>query len=99
MTQNIEVLTKCVSEYNLSLEYSLYCDTKEFEGQMTKLYGICVNCTNTKTNEEETAKVDDITSKLPIAKELLEQLKNGLVTPVTLLDCIYEFVDNLYSVK
>lgn len=99
MTQNIEVFRNHVSEYNFILEYSLYCDTQQFEGQITNLYGIAVKLSDNEGKGEEAEKVDAITSDLSTGKELLKKLSEGLVTPTTLLDCIYEYVDNLFTVR
>ena len=102
-SQNNIVITKTNSEEtinqlsigNSKLVYRLIKNTKSIDGQVNDVYGIEVE--SSLFSDKEIARVEDVTTKIDLAKELFEIIVDNAVLPSSLKDIVEDFIVKKYS--
>lgn len=92
---NGEKIIKELSVGNSKLVYRLIKNTKSIDGQVNDVYGIEVE--SSLFDNLEIARVEDVTTKLDFAQELLEIIADNAVLPTSLKDIIEDFIVKKYS--
>lgn len=95
--KRVDVLKREILLENLELIYRLYYEPKVFEGEVINLYGVEIIAKCEENNDCYQRTVEDITSSGEIANYVFSVLCEGTVTPIGLEDCVYEILDNLYT--
>lgn len=80
---------------NNHLVYKLIRGVYELENDAHVGFGFEINCT--LFGEEENVKIIDVTTDINEAKNLYDLLVSNLVTPVSLMDIVEDFLTQKYS--
>lgn len=93
-TDNEEIIDK-IAVGNSKLVYTLIKNTITIDGQINDVYGIEAECS--LFGNKESARVQDVTTNLDLAKEIFDIIADNAVLPVSLKDIIEDFIVKKYS--
>lgn len=93
-TNNEKIISE-LSVGNSKLKYRLIKNTRSIDGQVNDVYGIEVE--SSLFDNLEIARVEDVTTKLEFAQELLETIADNAVLPTSLKEIIEDFIVEKYS--